>query len=360
MLSRVPRRARPRTSTSSSSTAGSSRRCATRSTRTRTRRCTSPTRSSSTSPRSTPRRPRSSPTSRTASPPTVILRTIDRAPSASRRGSRWCRRRSASGSPPQPGTSAYGVPSVLAQLACDVRSCARSRATSSHPVPNVDSVLVGLERHGPAPPSRRCARSCSRASRTAARRSRARSSLAPGADRELRDRARAALEALGHPADARAETLAPGRVARAVGSACADRARARQGQPLPARRRAARRDGLHPLVSVVQPVSLADELTLEPAGARDEVVCPGVDGDEPRGPRARRVPRGDRLGRPPQRITIAKRIPVAAGMGGGSADAAAAAPAARVAGRRRSRSCTSSRCASAPTSRACCSPGRGR
>src|SRR6185436_9041529 len=40
-------------------------------------------------------------------------------------------------------------------------------------------------------------------------------------------------------------------------------------------------DGLHPLVSVVQPVSLADELTLRPApaGAReDEVLCPGVEG----------------------------------------------------------------------------------
>ena len=33
--------------------------------------------------------------------------------------------------------------------------------------------------------------------------------LAPGADPGIRDRARAALEALGHPADARAETLSP-------------------------------------------------------------------------------------------------------------------------------------------------------
>ena len=44
---------------------------------------------------------------------------------------------------------------------------------------------------------------------------------------------------------------------------------------------APRADGLHPLVSVVQPVSLADELTLEPApdGTReDEVVCPGIEG----------------------------------------------------------------------------------
>ena len=38
-----------------------------------------------------------------------------------------------------------------------------------------------------------------------------------------------------------------------------------------------REDGLHPLVSVVQALSLADELTLEPA-ERDEVICPGVEG----------------------------------------------------------------------------------
>ena len=33
--------------------------------------------------------------------------------------------------------------------------------------------------------------------------------LAPGAAPEIRDRARAALQAMGHPADARAETLSP-------------------------------------------------------------------------------------------------------------------------------------------------------
>ena len=40
---------------------------------------------------------------------------------------------------------------------------------------------------------------------------------------------------------------------------------------------APRADGLHPLVSVVQPTDLADEVSLEPAD-RDEVICPGVDG----------------------------------------------------------------------------------
>ena len=49
------------------------------------------------------------------------------------------------------GTAAYGVPSVLAQLACDVRVLRPVSRTVFHPVPNVDSVLVGLTRRGPAP-----------------------------------------------------------------------------------------------------------------------------------------------------------------------------------------------------------------
>jgi 4-diphosphocytidyl-2-C-methyl-D-erythritol kinase len=85
---------------------------------------------------------------------------------------------------------------------------------------------------------------------------------------------------------------------------------------------APRADGLHPLVSVVQAVSLADEVTMEPA-ERDEVVCPGVGGPNLAARalaefRARTGWEG-----PPQRIMIDKRVPVAGGMGGGSADAAA-------------------------------------
>jgi 4-diphosphocytidyl-2-C-methyl-D-erythritol kinase len=85
-----------------------------------------------------------------------------------------------------------------------------------------------------------------------------------------------------------------------------------------------REDGLHPLVSVVQALSLADELTLEPGTDHDEVVCPGVEGPN-LAARALALYR-DETGwdAPPQRLTIEKRIPVAAGMGGGSSDAAAA------------------------------------
>lgn len=88
-----------------------------------------------------------------------------------------------------------------------------------------------------------------------------------------------------------------------------------------------RADGLHPLVSVMQPLSLADEVTLAPApgGARaDEVVCPGVEGPNLAGRALAAFRAATGWAAPPQQLTIVKRIPVAAGMGGGSADAAAA------------------------------------
>lgn len=86
-----------------------------------------------------------------------------------------------------------------------------------------------------------------------------------------------------------------------------------------------REDGLHPLVSVVQALSLADELTLEPGpGDADEVVCPGVDGPNLAASALRLFRQATGWDAPPQRLTISKRVPVAAGMGGGSSDAAAA------------------------------------
>jgi 4-diphosphocytidyl-2-C-methyl-D-erythritol kinase len=99
-----------------------------------------------------------------------------------------------------------------------------------------------------------------------------------------------------------------------------------------------RADGLHPLVSVVQPVSLADELELAPladesraddldptsGGLRDRVVCPGVDGENLATRALREFRAATGWDGPPQTLTIVKRVPVAAGMGGGSADAAAA------------------------------------
>jgi len=87
-------------------------------------------------------------------------------------------------------------------------------------------------------------------------------------------------------------------------------------------------DSRHELVTVMQSISLADELTLEPApeeAAEDELVCPAVAGppQENLAAAALRAFRS-RTGwdGPPVRLTIIKRIPVAAGLAGGSADAA--------------------------------------
>jgi 4-diphosphocytidyl-2-C-methyl-D-erythritol kinase len=93
---------------------------------------------------------------------------------------------------------------------------------------------------------------------------------------------------------------------------------------------APRGDGLHPLVSVFQPVSLADELSLAgagegaPGGGADAVVCPGVEGENlaARALAEFRAATGWTAG--PRALTIVKHLPIAAGMGGGSADAAAA------------------------------------
>jgi 4-diphosphocytidyl-2-C-methyl-D-erythritol kinase len=82
-----------------------------------------------------------------------------------------------------------------------------------------------------------------------------------------------------------------------------------------------REDGLHELCSLFEPLALADPVAIEEA-ERDEVVCPGVEGEN-LAARALTALRESGWGHPPLRVEIEKRIPVAAGLGGGSADAAA-------------------------------------
>ena len=96
-------------------------------------------------------------------------------------------------------------------------------------------------------------------------------------------------------------------------------------------------DGRHELVTVMQSISLADELTLTlaPAGAAgDEVRCPGVPGP-PEANLAAAALAAFRASTgwdaPPLRLSIIKRIPVAAGLAGGSADAAGTLRLARAA-----------------------------
>jgi 4-diphosphocytidyl-2-C-methyl-D-erythritol kinase len=85
-----------------------------------------------------------------------------------------------------------------------------------------------------------------------------------------------------------------------------------------------RADGRHALVTVFESLSLADIVQLDVLeGGEDLVVCPGVEGEN-LAARALAALRAHGWDGPPVRLTITKRIPVAAGMAGGSADAAAA------------------------------------
>lgn len=82
-----------------------------------------------------------------------------------------------------------------------------------------------------------------------------------------------------------------------------------------------RDDGLHELRSLFCPITLSDRIVVSDA-ERDEVVCPQVDG--PNVAEAALAALRDRGWRAnPLRVEIEKRIPVAAGLGGGSADAGA-------------------------------------
>jgi 4-diphosphocytidyl-2-C-methyl-D-erythritol kinase len=90
-------------------------------------------------------------------------------------------------------------------------------------------------------------------------------------------------------------------------------------------------DGLHPLGSVFASLDLHDEVRVEEAEV-DGVECAGIDGPNLAAAAVaafrRRLPE-----LPPLRVRIDKHIPVAAGLGGGSADAAAVLRAAnRIAG----------------------------
>ena len=84
-----------------------------------------------------------------------------------------------------------------------------------------------------------------------------------------------------------------------------------------------RTDGRHELVTLYESLSLCDELELEtrPDGP-DQVICAEVPGEN-LAARALSELRARGWAGPPVQISIGKRIPVAGGMAGGSADAAA-------------------------------------
>jgi 16S rRNA (adenine1518-N6/adenine1519-N6)-dimethyltransferase len=105
-----------------------------------------------------------------------------------------------------PGSGVYGVSSVLAQLAGEVRVVRAVPRTVFSPVPNVDSVLVKIVRTGgaAAPEVRRLVGAAFAHRRKTLAGSLALAGVGPG-----REQVRAALVELGHPADVRAERLAP-------------------------------------------------------------------------------------------------------------------------------------------------------
>jgi 16S rRNA (adenine1518-N6/adenine1519-N6)-dimethyltransferase len=120
-----------------------------------------------------------------------------------------------------PGGSAYGAPSVIAQLACEVEVLRLIPRTVFHPAPNVDSVLVRLRRRRatdvagaggvPAslsnPPALRALVGGAFAYR---RKTLARSlALSGQATHGSREKIWEALQRLGHPTDVRAERLSP-------------------------------------------------------------------------------------------------------------------------------------------------------
>jgi 16S rRNA (adenine1518-N6/adenine1519-N6)-dimethyltransferase len=135
----------------------------------------------------------------------LILRTVEELPSVER----WTvmvQREIADRLRAAPGSRTYGSPSVLVQLACEVRLLRTVDPAVFRPRPRVESAILAMRRTGPAadPPTRELVR----AAFAHRRKSLARSlehvrpgSLAP---------TRLALEELGLDPGARAESLAPG------------------------------------------------------------------------------------------------------------------------------------------------------
>jgi 16S rRNA (adenine1518-N6/adenine1519-N6)-dimethyltransferase len=108
-----------------------------------------------------------------------------------------------------PGTAAYGVPSVLAQLDCQVKVLRQVSRNVFRPVPNVDSVLLGLSRRGGQRATTKVIRLVHHAFAHRRKALAGSLALAPGAEPGIRDRARDALTEMGLPADVRAERLSP-------------------------------------------------------------------------------------------------------------------------------------------------------
>jgi len=107
-----------------------------------------------------------------------------------------------------PGGGEYGVPSVLAQLQCDVRVLRAIPRTVFHPEPNVDSVLVALRRRTPPEPLSYGLRALVTGSFAHRRKTLVGSlALSGAASGRSREQLRDALARIGQRPDVRAERL---------------------------------------------------------------------------------------------------------------------------------------------------------
>jgi 16S rRNA (adenine1518-N6/adenine1519-N6)-dimethyltransferase len=134
----------------------------------------------------------------------VILRTIEQLPSLHG----WTvmvQREIADRLRAAPGSRTYGSPSVLTQLACEVRLLRKVDPAVFRPRPRVDSAILSLRRTGPSADA--ATRELVRAAFSHRRKALARSveHVRPGSLAQVR----AALEELGLAIDARAEALSP-------------------------------------------------------------------------------------------------------------------------------------------------------
>ena len=135
-----------------------------------------------------------------------ILKTIEELPELEF----WCvmvQREIADRIAAQPGTKAYGIPSVLIQLACEVKLVRPISRNVFRPVPNVDSGLLRMRRTGPSIGDD--VAQLVKDGFAHRRKALPRSLEEAGGPAGVREAAREALEDIGLPPDARAETLSP-------------------------------------------------------------------------------------------------------------------------------------------------------
>ena len=257
-------------------------------------------------------------------------------------GSSWCRPRWRTGCARGPGSRVYGAPSAKLAWYAAARPAGTVPRSVFWPVPNVDSKLVAFTRHDP-PATYGEPREEVFAVVDAAfgqRRKTLRAALAAGPGRRRRRSGCCARPGWTRRAGrvARRRRVRPprpgARVSRAYDLVIVTSVTARVPAKINLQLAVGplRADGYHGLVTVFHAVSLFDEVTVAAAGA-DRVTVTG----EGAGPGARRrgqpgAARGrgaarrgpGRRGAAPGRVAVAisKRIPVAAGLAGGSADAA--------------------------------------